>query len=408
MEFIRKFVLVLVIPLLIVLLYLTAASTAGVTVFTDSVKIKAALTKSQIYQSVVPAVLDEAGEISAGGQEVPLGEAVVRQAAEKTFTPQFIQQNTEAVIDSIYVWLNGDSPVPDFAIDLTATKASFATNVADAVEAQLASLPACPSGGVPDNFDPFTATCLPPGMDPASSAATVEENILSGTGFLDDEVITADSLNMGDEAKSVFADELKQFPDVYQSFKLAPIVIGFLALFLAAAVVLLSASKRKGVQRVGIVLVVVGVILLAVAYDAHRLVGEVMEKLNLDSQVLEDSLRTLAVELAKEVSKIYWIFGGVYTGLGVLAIVWTIWKRPKGGQPDDDDLEGEGKTPEDRINLKEPDEPAEFVGPRESSKPAESAEPESEEAKPEPEKPKPKPKAKPAPKKPTAKKITVT
>ena len=404
MEFIRKFVLVLVVPLLIILLLATAGSAATLTVFTDSVKVKAALTKSKIYQSVVPAVLDEAGQISAGGQEVPLGEAVVRQAAEKTFTAQFIQQNTEAVIDSIYAWLNGDSPVPDFEIDLAATKATFATNVAAAVEAQLAGLPPCSDGGIPDNFDPFTTTCLPAGMDPASQSAAIEENIISGTGFLDDEVITADSLKQGDEAKSVFASELKQFPDVYQRLKLAPIALGVLSLLLALAVILLSASKRKGLQRVGIVLVVVGVILLAAAYDLARLVGEAMEQLNLDSRVFEDSLRTLAVELTKEVSKIYWVFGGVYTGVGVLAITWAIWKRPKGGQPDDDDLEGEGKTPEDRINLKEPDEPAEFVGPRESTK-SES----------EPTRPKPKPS--PAklsskvqegkPKKPAAKKIII-
>ena len=393
MEFVRKFVLVLAVPLLIILLFATAGSTASLTVITDSAKVKAALTKSKIYQSVVPAVLDEAGQISAGGEEVPLGETVVRQAAEKTFTPQFVQQNAEAVIDSIYAWLNGDTPVPDFEIDLAATKATFAANVADAVEAQLASLPACTSGGIPDDFDPFTATCLPAGMDPTSLSAAIEENITSGTGFLDDEVITADSLKQGGDAKSVFASELKQFPDVYQRLKLAPIVLGVLTLLLALAVILLSASKRKGLQRVGIVLVVVGIILLAAAYDLTRLVGEGLERLTLESQVLEDSLRTLALELTKEVGKIYWIFGGVYTGLGVVAITWTIYKRPKGGQPDDDDLEGEGQTPEDRIELDEPDKPVEFVGPRETSK--------------EPAKPKPKPAPKPTPKKPAAKKIII-
>ena len=274
MEFVRKFVLVLAVPLLIILLFATAGSTASLTVITDSAKVKAALTKSKIYQSVVPAVLDEAGRISAGGEEVPLGETVVRQAAEKTFTPQFVQQNAEAVIDSIYAWLNGDTPVPDFEIDLAATKATFAANVADAVEAQLASLPACTSGGIPDDFDPFTATCLPAGMDPTSLSAAIEENITSGTGFLDDEVITADSLKQGGDAKSVFASELKQFPDVYQRLKLAPIVLGVLTLLLALAVILLSASKRKGLQRVGIVLVVVGIIFLAAAYDLTRLVGE--------------------------------------------------------------------------------------------------------------------------------------
>ncbi|OGL38172.1 hypothetical protein A3B63_01535 [Candidatus Saccharibacteria bacterium RIFCSPLOWO2_01_FULL_49_22] len=410
MEFVRKLVLVLVTPLFIILLFAVAANTATIQIATDAAKIKSIIAKSDIYKSVVPSLLDEAGQISAGGEEVPLNDDVVRQAALATFTPEFIQQNTEAVIDSVYEWLNGETPLPDINVDLTATKADFAANVAAAVEAKLTSLPPCTN--LPDNYDPFAATCLPSGVNPASQAATVEENILSGTGFLDHPVITADTIKQENQDQSIFTDELKEFPEVYQKIKVLPVVLGILALMLALAIVLLSSSKRKGLQRVGIMLVVVGIIMLVIAYDLTRLVGEGLEKLDLTNRVLEDSLRTLVIDLASEVGKYYWIFGGAYTALGALAIIWTTYKKPKGGQPDDDGLEGEGQTPEDRIDLKEPEDvselakveekPSEFVGPREH----------------EPTKPKPKPlptgrQAKPAakpppkPKKPAVKKITV-
>jgi len=401
MEFVRKAVLVLIVPLFVVFLFATASNTATLTVATDKAKIKSVIARSDIYRNVLPGLLDQAGQISGAGEQVSLQVVVVRQAAEKTFTPQFVQENTEAVIDSIYSWLNGETPLPDFTIDLTEAKATFAANVSDAVEQRLAALPACPTGGVPDNYDPLTATCLPPGVDPASQAAAIEENIISGTGFLDHPVITADTLKPEGDAQSIFDGELKQIPEVYQKIKVLPIILGILSLLLAAGIIFLSASKRKGVRRVGISLFVVGVILLFIAWDLTRLVGEGLENLNLNNEVVEDSLRTLALELTKEVDKIYWMFGGAYTALGAAAIVWTILRAPKGGKPDKDDLEGEGETPEDRIELHEPDKPTEFVSPRESSKPP---------AKPSPAKLSPKiqeGKPKPAPKKPAAKKITV-
>jgi len=370
MEFVRKAALVAITPIFVVLLFSLASSTSVIKVATSPEKVKTILASSGIYETVVPGLLDEAGQISSGGEQVQLGNAVVRQAAEKTFTPAFVKQNTELVLDSIYNWLDGQTPLPDFNIDLSATRAGFAANVADDVEAQLAALPACPAGTkAPQDLDPFSAACLPVGIKPASEAAAIEQNINSGSGFLDQPVITSDSVKTQDNNVSLFTNQLKDIPEVYQKLKLAPLVVGILALLLLAAIILLSSSKRKGLRRVGVILLIVGLFVMGFAYGANRLLDQGLKQISLGNQVLEDKSKILITELVQEVDKTYWMFGIAYTALGISAIATALFYKRRGSSVDSDDLEGEGQTPEDRIDLKATDEPTPLAE-QEEEKPA--------------------------------------
>src|SRR5476649_1346393 len=113
---------------------------------------------------------------------VCLTNPIVKSAADATFTPQFVQKNTEQVLDGTYDWLDGKTPVPDFQIDLTSTKIAFANNVAAAVQKQLAGLPVCTAAqtqALAANFDALSATCLPKGITAESAASTVQSNILT-------------------------------------------------------------------------------------------------------------------------------------------------------------------------------------------------------------------------------------
>lgn len=359
MEFVRKTALVIIAPLLVILLFGLAVSTGLLRVVTNPVVVKNILDTSGIYGTVVPGLLDEAKQISSSGGEVPLVDELVRAAALKTFSPDFVKQNTEAVLDSVYYWLDGNTPLPDFQIDLSAIKTKFAANVGDAVEARLAALPACTSSsaGALSTKDPLKAACLPAGMDPAAEAATVEQNILSGTGFIDRPVITADTLKGSGDTQSVFTNQFKDVPEAYQKIKATPIILGILTLLLMAAIVLLSSTKRKGLRRVGVMLLVVGLLMLGFSYGLNKGAKEGLKQISLANAVLEDKSKVLITQIVQEIDKTYWIFGAVYTVLGVTAISGAvIINRKKGGKPADKvDLEGEGKTPEDRIDLKEPE-----------------------------------------------------
>ena len=348
MQFLRRAVLIVVVPLLALFLYVTAIDSGFVRVGARPDSIKQILADSGVYGSVVKGLLEQAGKVTSSGGDVSLNEPIVRAAAEKTFSPSFIQSNAEAAIDSTYRWLDGKTPLPDFQIDLTAAKAQFAANIAEAVQKRLVSLPACATAASSiENFDVFKATCLPKGTNPAAEAATIQNNILKGGNFLDHPVITADSIKPAGSSRSVFAENLRNVPEAYQKAKNTPWAFGLISLLLMASIVLLSDSKRKGLKRVGITMLMVGIVLLVFSWGLNRVVAErVAPNIKLNNPVLADKLRVLLIKATQEIDKTYWAFGAGYTALGALAVAATTIKRR--GSP--------GAGPETHIkpSLKEP------------------------------------------------------
>jgi len=359
MQFVRRALLVVVAPLLGLILLATAIDTGFVRIGTRPDNIKQILVDSRVYDSVVNGLLEQAGKVTSSGGDVSLDDPAIRTAAQKAFSPSFVRTNTETVIDSVYRWLDDKTPLPDFQIDLTAAKARFAENVAEAAQKRLASLPPCVAATTSaENFDAFKATCLPKGADPASEAAVIQNNIVSGGNFLDHPVITADSVKTAGSNKSVFADEIQNIPEGYQRAKQSPWVLGIITLLLVASIILLSDSKRKGLRRVGVILLIVGILLLLFAWGLNRAVSEqVAPKIDLNNKVLTDKLRTLTIEATKEIDKTYWIFGAAYTALGVITIAFTRFKNH--GPP----------TPAVKTSSKGPTPPSSGLGPRAKTPP---------------------------------------
>jgi hypothetical protein len=301
----------------------------------SSAPIKKVLADSGIYSSVVSSALDQAKN-SAGdsGGGISLSSPGVKTAAENAITPAYLRQNTEKVLDSVYAWLNGKTATPDFSIDVSSIKATFAAEAGKAAQAQAASLPKCTSAQPTNNsFDPFSATCLPAGMTPAQAAATVKNDIASGQGFLKEPAITADSVKSAGTNQSVFNDQLKNAPQAYQKIKKTPIILGILSLVTILGMIFLSTSRRRGLRRAGTILLIVGVVVVIFAWVLNWGVNQkALPKLNMDNKVLQEKVRLLAKDLTGNLDKTYYIFGGVYAALGVLAIGLPMFiHRGRGG-----------------------------------------------------------------------------
>lgn len=356
MNIVRKLLVVLIAPIFTILLLATAVDVGFTRVAGQPGTIKHILSNSGVYKSVVSGLLDQSKQVSNGANNVSLSDPIVRAAAEKTFGPAYLQQTTETVIDSTYHWLDGKTPVPDFQIDLSSLKTKFAANVAQGLQAKLAALPVCTTPLDPNNFDAQTATCLPKGIDSNSAAASIQNDIVSGKGFLDHPVITADSVKDKGSDRSIFAGKLKDAPDKYQKAKKIPVLLILLSALFAIFIIYLSTTRRKGIRRVSITLLGVGIFMIVFAWGVSKLVdNKLLPNINnLNNAVLQDKVKVLIKGTAEEIDKTYWILGGVYIGLGVCGIAGTMLKT-RSGKGGADDLEGEGKTEEDRIDLKEPD-----------------------------------------------------
>lgn len=333
MNILRKTLLVLLVSLLPLFLFALAIDAGIIKTAGSSAPIKKILADSGIYSSIVSGTLDQA-KTSGGnqGDGVSLTDPAVKQIAENTFTPQFLQQNTEEVLDSVFVWLNGKTPLPDFQIDLSSLKSTFATEAGKAAQQRAAGLPACATAPAA-SFDAFSATCLPHGLTPAQVAAQVQNDIYSGQGLLKDPVITADDIRVSNSDQSIFADQLKNAPEAYQRVKATPVILGILSLLIAGTIIFLSSSRGKGLRRVGIVLLVIGVFLLIFAWGLNYGVNQkALPELDMDNKVLQEKVRTLVSDVTSSIDKTYWIVGGIYAGLGVLAIAGSMFISRRGGQ----------------------------------------------------------------------------
>jgi hypothetical protein len=321
MPIVRKVMLGVAGATLVFFLFMTAVDVGIVRVVGSPAPIKRILADSGIYNSIVPSSLDQAKQISGSQNQIPLNDPIVRSAAETTFSGQFLQATTDRVIDSIYRWLDGQTPVPDFKVDLSAKKVEFADRVAKAVDQRAAGLPRCSTAPTSGSFDPFNTTCLPPGVTAAQAAVAIRSDILNGAGFLDEPVITADSVKSADSNRSVFADQLKQTPDTYRKLKTTPLIFGLITLLSLLAFILLSNSRRRGFKHLGFVLIGIGIFVMFFGLAVNSAVNnKVLPQISLTNGVLQADLRKLVHDAAQRVNNTFLAIGGGYAALGALAV----------------------------------------------------------------------------------------
>lgn len=332
MHFLRRSLVWLAILLLPLILVALASSFALVRSFGSPEPIKASLQETGIYGSAVDTFLSATDNPNEESQDtLSVDNPVVREAFKRAFPPQLVQDSSEKFIDSVFAWLEGETVLPDFRIDLRQAKATFVERVAAGAEARAAKLPVC-SDGQTTFQDPFRATCLPPGV-PASAAGDEIRRELAGgeEQFLKDPILTAGSIK-SEDGEPAFSNS--SLPETYQTLKDVPLILALAALVLLLAVVFLSDSRRQGLKRAGVVLLVVGVIIIIFSWLTTRVVNNQLApnliKLE-NSAALEEKLQALVKNVSERTGKNSMLAGAVYAGLGALAIGTKMyWDRRYG------------------------------------------------------------------------------
>ena len=327
MDTLKKLALGILSPLFIILLFTTAFDIGFVRTATHPGTVKKLVTESGIYDSVIPSLLQQTKSIQTDVGTISASDPAIQKAATAAITPQYIKQNTETAIDSVYKWLDGKTAQPDFKIDLSGAKTSFADNVATSVSQRLSSLPACTlaqsvaltAGG---QFDAVNTPCLPRGVTPDAAAAQVKNSITGGKDFLDKTTISAASIKNSGDNQSVFqSGKLAQAPKQYQRAKKTPFILSILTILTGVGIVFLSSTWLVGLRHIGINLVVIGLIMLLFSYGLNRAVStKVVPTIKVDNAILQTDIRNLATDLTQQIDKNYWYFGGLYTVLGAGSI----------------------------------------------------------------------------------------
>jgi hypothetical protein len=260
----KKFLLLTSSGLLKITLFVLALTAATWMVFGSSEGPKKALEDSGLYESVVDNALKSTQEAAQKeGSDFPLDDPAIQAAVKDALPPEFIQNNSEAFIDGLYGWLSGKTEQPQFAVDLTKAKQKLIDGVAAAAQKRYEGLPVCTVEQLRTleaDIDPFNAPCQPPGLASTAVQDKVRAELSGSKEFLNDTVLTAADLPKDDQGKTV-TDNLAAAPDAYGLARSLPLLLAFVSVLLAAAVVFLSDTKLRGLRSVGITLLGTGIFL---------------------------------------------------------------------------------------------------------------------------------------------------
>ncbi len=284
--------------------------------------VKHLVAESGVYSGVTNNFLDQVKVISTSAGDIPLSDPSVRQAANQTLSPTFIQKNTETAIDSIYAWLDGKTSQPNFNINLSSAKASFAQNLANQAQQRASTLPKCTTTAEAAAFNAYGAACLPPGVTPIQVGQIVEQNVLNSQNFIGQTNFNANNITGSSSNQSVFSDQLKTLPKQYQRAKKTPIILLVLTVLTGLAIVFLYSNRWSGLKHVAIILLVMGVVMMVFAWGLSSANAHVIQpKIKLNNAILQIDVKKLTTDIIQRIDKNYWFFGAAYFVLGLIAIL---------------------------------------------------------------------------------------
>lgn len=310
--------------------------------FGTSANIKKTLADSKFYDQLVNSVLDKTQQETAQGQgdiSVAYNNDTIKQAANQALTPQQVKDFVDSFIDANYAWLNGKTPKPTFVYDMTGSKQLFAQKVGANVTQYLNSLAVCTpqqQAQLQIPVDPLTVPCRPANLNPASEGARVAAEIQTGT-FLSQPVITADSFNRDQySSQPTYYQQVANAPKFFQLSKIAPWLLGVLSIILIAAILLVSAPRRRGLRKLGITFLVSGIFLLAIKVVSDWMAGYLDKKFLVNtltgSAALSSSRQSIVSRLESQLTQTNMLFGIIFI-LIAAAILIYLYRTKDGRQP---------------------------------------------------------------------------
>jgi hypothetical protein len=315
--------------------YATSANVA----FRQPDKVKTWLKQSNLYGHFVANTITQ-GQKSAGDQQtgtVSLSDSAVQQAAQTAFTAESIQSNVEKFLDANYAWLQGKTDKPSFAIDLTQAKQSFADQVAQYTQTRLAALPVCTPAQLAQiqasgDLDPLSISCRPSYLTPQASADQVKSQIENSNDFLSNPVVTPDNFSQASgQNKQPYYKQLSFAPTLYKIGGYLPLAAAVIAVLSAASIIFLSARKRIGFRKVGVTLLLAGILLLAGKFIADFVMEHAKMKIvnATTTGQLQAALTDFFHRAESQLVKVDSYFGLAFLFAGLVILIYIYVTRNK-------------------------------------------------------------------------------
>lgn len=233
--------------------------------------VKNALKDTKAYQRFVPAVIE--ANSKQPGSSIPLDDPQIQAIANHAFTPELLQASTEQLVDATYDWLYGKTSQPRFRIDFSGAKQQFANDLGSYGIQKLSKLPICKTYSPTTVLDAFTATCQPRGLQLEGQDQEIAAQIYSSKDFLPKTIFTAKDLPKNSKGDTI-AEQLAFAPVAFRLAYILMWTVGGLTLLLAAGMVYLRPSRRKGWRSLGVAILSDGAFLAISTLVFGRLLPE--------------------------------------------------------------------------------------------------------------------------------------
>jgi hypothetical protein len=316
----QKFGLGLLASFFTLCLFGVATMTALNRVFGTPATLKSSLASSGAYDTFATAIAKQAAQDGQDpGNDVQLDNAAVQGVLNKVITPGKLQGYAEQVIDGTYGWLEGDTPTPNYRVDLSGLKQELGVAVSDSAVQRLSGLPVCTSAQLRQlngqNNDPFTLPCRPPGLNLTAERQRLVSEITQSPDILEDTTLTADDTKS--ESGQTPFEKLGMLPTIFQWSRVAPWLLGAIALASSVGIVHLNDNKQTGRKMVAKSLLTTGLLLLVSVGVSTFLIGKLKtDGQAADSQYLQEAMVSLVRSLAGAFNRVMLVFAVTYALLG--------------------------------------------------------------------------------------------
>lgn len=320
MNILRRSGLVILAAILSISLLGLAWSHAFQTTIRDKNTVKSWLEESGFYDKTVDIVVDNIAKNSQeNGANLPKDDPKLHEIANDSFTPDYLKQITEEVLNGTYGWLEGKTDGPEFSVDLTEVKSKLVDGVSEYAASRAASLPACSAAQSAQmakngSFDTWNATCLPRGLTPEKVGQQIKTEMLTSEDFLKDTEFNGEDIKvtLGD-GKTVpigSTEQSKNIQDAYKWTAFGPTILGVLTLLSAVGIFFISSEKHRGIRRIGGIMLGNGIV-LAISYLVVSRLGNVFD-------YIETGNNSDAKELVSN------FVGAVSSDLGRIILIYAV------------------------------------------------------------------------------------
>lgn len=315
----------------LVLLLTFSLVTSLVISLSHPTKIEDWLSHSGLYGSVLSSAVNQASTVIATNIQpygISVSRSTIQKIAQKSLTHADLENYTTTFLNANYNWLKGTTSTPEFSIDLTSIKQSFARQMGQYITTRLDNVPVCTATQTTTELagnDFQTLSCLPASISPTAAGDYATKQLETSKQFIGNNVITAQTLSPDLNAKTSkpYYEQLSQAPTYFQGAEKLPYVIAGLIILCAIGIIFLSANKRKGLRRIAIFCIEIGAILIiitslsSIAFAAAK--NSIIGQKN--SQIIEQSILSVINQVELQVNRINDRIGVGYIVFGILLVI---------------------------------------------------------------------------------------